>query len=101
MEPGQEKCDFCSMRPIVWYYHVIPLPIVGSMKKNIYADSDDWTACAECKAAIDSDDRDALLERAIRHLPRQLQSNRTIRMDLSYLHDQFFSVKNGPGMSLE
>jgi hypothetical protein len=46
--PSMRRCDFCGSRVVKW----------------VYPADRDWLACEKCHAAIQADDREALLDRA-------------------------------------
>ena len=77
------RCDFCGSRMVRWTYP---------------ADRD-WLACDKCHAAIEAEDREALLDRASlipvprtvsdRYAPQFLERARR-------LHFEFWETRSGP-----
>lgn len=93
--PGMEVCDFCSQKPVVWSYHVFPIPVtLGPAATN-----DDWAACARCKELVDNDQRQSLLDRSISFVATG-SGKSGLRQALGHVHGQFFDVKNGPGIAV-
>ena len=97
-----EVCDFCSGTPVVWCYHVFPLPIVVDTGVGVLAGSkDDWAACADCKALVDDENREALFERSLGVFKGDLSPKEVTSFagGVASIQEQFFSLKNGPGIA--
>jgi hypothetical protein len=79
------RCDFCGSVKPRWIY-----PVRGN---------DDRRACQECRTAIEADDREALLERALLiPLPRTVAERYASRFhaEAKRLHTEFWEMRNGP-----
>lgn len=60
-------CDFCSQQPVCWSYPCQDFEFpegIGSVGA--------WAACAECARLIDTDQREALAQRAVHVADRNL-----------------------------
>lgn len=83
------RCDFCgSVRPR-WSY-----PIDGGARR----------ACDECRTAIERDDREALLDRAVLiPVPRTLPDRYAprFRERARELHEDFWQQRDGPARPLD
>lgn len=98
-------CDFCSQRPVVWSYHVFPIPVTSEVGGIVHCTQDEWAACAECKSLIDAGARERLVDRSVElHSLYPAMKEKGIVWEVKSLltaqHDQFFDVKNGPGMAI-
>ncbi len=82
------RCDFCgSVRPR-WSY-----PVQGARR----------LACEECRAAIEADDREALLDRALLiPVPRTLPDRYAprFRAEAQRLHSEFWERRRGSARPL-
>jgi hypothetical protein len=79
-----ETADFCHSPRDQWRYR---------------AGSKDWLACEKCHAAIQADDREALLDRVmLAPVPRTLPDRYAprFRAQARQLHERFWSAKPGP-----
>ena len=76
-------CEFCRSPRARWRYP---------------AGSRDWLACDKCHAAIQAEDREALLGRVVLALvPRSLSDRYAPRRNQAReLHEQFWSTRSGP-----
>jgi hypothetical protein len=77
-------CDFCRSQRDRWRYP---------------AESRDWRACDKCHAAIEADDREALLGRVmLAPVPRTLSDRYApqFRERAKQLHYEFWSAGHGP-----
>jgi hypothetical protein len=78
------RCDFCGSRAVKW----------------VYPAHRDWHACGKCHAAIQADDREALVDRAsLIPVPRTVPE-RYARQYLDRarrLHEEFWETRAGPG----
>jgi hypothetical protein len=76
------RCDFCGGRAVKW----------------VYPAQRDWHACVKCHAAIQADDREALLDRAsLIPVPRTVP-DRYAHHHLDQarrLHDDFWAKRGG------
>lgn len=83
------RCDFCgSLRPR-WSY-----PVDGGQDRR---------ACDDCRQAIESDDREALLERALlRPIPRTVSDRYAprFREQAKRLHAEFWEMRDGAARPL-
>lgn len=61
--PGMAVCDFCAATPVAFAYPCGLVLIASEL--GTHATSDPWSACLECHALIEADDRDALVQRAL------------------------------------
>jgi hypothetical protein len=76
-------CDFCHTPRSRWRYR---------------AGSSDWLACDKCHAAIEADDREALLDRVmLAPVPRTLPDRYAprFRAQARELHERFWAAKRG------
>jgi len=76
-------CEFCRSPRARWRYP---------------ADSQDWLACDKCHAAIQADDREALLGRVtLAPVPRTLSDRYAphFRVQARKLHERFWSPNPG------
>ena len=82
------RCDFCgSLRPR-WAY-----PVDGGARN----------ACDDCRGAIEADDREALLDRALLiPLPRTVSDRYAprFRETAKRLHERFWRQRAGPATAL-
>jgi len=82
------RCDFCGSRRPRWAYPV------GTGTRR---------ACDACREAIEADDREALLERALLiPLPRTVSDRYTprFRAEAKRLHTDFWEKRDGPARPL-
>jgi hypothetical protein len=78
------RCDFCRSPRARWRYP---------------AGSRDWLACDQCRAAIESDDREALLGRVmLAPIPQTVRDGDEprFRARARELHEEFWSTRHGP-----
>jgi hypothetical protein len=78
------RCEFCGSRMVKWVYET--------------ADRE-WPCCAKCHAAIQADDREALLDRAAQLAVPRTISDRYARKFLERarrLHLDFWEARKGP-----
>jgi hypothetical protein len=77
------RCDFCGSRVVKWRYPA----------------ECEWLVCGKCHAAIEADDREALLDRAsLIPVPRTV-SDRYAPQFLARarrLHVEFWQTRTGP-----
>jgi hypothetical protein len=77
------RCDFCGSQVVRW----------------VYPAEREWWSCDKCHAAIEADDREALLDRAsLIPVPRTVKE-RYARHYLERargLHEQFWETRAGP-----
>lgn len=66
---GHVICDFCSSAEPVWRYHARPAQI-GSFPGAAVISRDDWLACEECAALIETESVEDLMDRAIAAMTR-------------------------------
>jgi hypothetical protein len=81
------RCDFCGSRIVRW----------------VYPARRDWQACAKCHAAIQADDREALLDRASQIPVPRTVPERYARHYLDRarrLHEEFWETRAGPPRSV-
>jgi hypothetical protein len=81
--PGMRRCDFCGGRAVKW----------------VYPAQRDWLACSKCHAAIQADDRAALLDRVALIPVPQTVPERYARQYLDRarrLHEEFWETRAGP-----
>ena len=77
------RCDFCGSLVVKWRYPA----------------ERDWLACEECHAAIQADDREALLDRAsLIPVPRTLPDRYAPKIleRAKRLHHEFWETRAGP-----
>jgi hypothetical protein len=77
------RCDFCGSRVVKW----------------IHPAARDWLACPKCHAAIEAEDREALLDRAnLIPVPRTLPDRYAPRVleRARHLHHEFWQSRSGP-----
>jgi hypothetical protein len=78
------RCDFCGNLRARWRYPT---------------DDQGWLACDKCRAAIEADDREALLERVmLAPTPRSVSDRLAspFRVRARQLHEDFWSLRRGP-----
>jgi hypothetical protein len=77
------RCDFCGSRIVKW----------------VHPAGRDWLACNKCHAAIQADDREALLDRAsLFPVPRTLPERYSDKFleRARRLHVEFWETRSGP-----
>ena len=77
------RCDFCGSLVVKWRYPA----------------ERDWLACERCHAAIQADDREALLDRAsLIPVPRTLPDRYAPKIleRAKQLHHEFWETRTGP-----
>jgi hypothetical protein len=76
------RCDFCGSRVVRW----------------VYPAARDWLACERCHAAIEAEDREGLLDRALLiPVPRTLPDRYgpRFRERARRLHEEFWEERSG------
>jgi hypothetical protein len=80
---GMRRCDFCASPMVKWRYPA----------------ERDWLACEKCRAAIQRDDREALLGRVMQQpVPGTLPDRYApqFREQARKLHEEFWATRSGP-----
>lgn len=92
------KCDFCSSPNIKWAYPCRDFTI----PENLAGSHGSFAACDECKALVESDNREALLNRSVNTIPFFKQGHiptglkRLLKEEIRRIHNSFFANRLGP-----
>lgn len=104
LPPGTEFiCDFCSGRPVVMAFAVVPEAIKLQPTETLagFNDRGNWAACADCAKLVQAEDQAALTRRSAEtYLATVVGTNnpseetiKRVERELQPLHTQFFHAR--------
>ena len=91
-------CDFCSAAGPVWRYPA--RSFIAYCAPNVVGESvEDWAACDQCYALIETDDARGLAQRSLDELilrhPEAGAAAAVLYEQLADLHQKFFAHRSG------